>query len=262
MARDDDENDDERPRKKRAPRDDNDTDDDDRPRKKSKPRDDEATDDDERPRKKPTSRDDEDEDDERPRKKSSSRDDDDDDDDDRPRKKRSSRDDDDDDDDDRRSKKKKKAGLPGLLLACAIVSLSVGGVCMLMHCGLSIDNTVGWVQIMRARVFGMLPGSFKFLLIFTSLTNVLTALAAIALLGAGILLMLRKSAGKIPALGAPIALFVLPIVDIIVSASVLGGFVFRGWHVAILILTIVMGLGAGICNFLALFNQGVNKALR
>jgi hypothetical protein len=149
-----------------------------------------------------------------------------------------------------------------LLLACAIVSLSVGGICMLMNCGISIRHTVGWVDIIRFRAFGMMPGSLKFLIVFFTLTNVLTALAAIALLAAGILLMLRKSGGKIPALGAPIALFVLPIVEIITTAIVLEGFHFRGWHITLLILTIVMGLGAGICNFICLFNQGVNKALR
>lgn len=133
---------------------------------------------------------------------------------------------------------------------------------MLMNCGISVRLTVNWVDIFRLQAFGRMPGSFKFLFVFFTLTNVLTALAAIALLGAGILLMLRKSTGKVPALGAPIAMVVLPIAEIITTAIVLDGFHSRGWHITLLILTIVMGLGAGICNFICLFNQGVNKALR
>lgn len=219
--------------------------------------------DDDRPRKKSRSRDDDDEDDdERPRKKSRSRDEDDEDDDeDRRRKKRRSRDDDEDDDDDRRDRKKTKSGMPGMLLASAIVSMSCGGIGMLIYLIRLVGGILGLIESMRFG-FALLTATMKFLFFFSFFCGLLSLLASIALLVGGILLIRRSGGGKVPALGAPIALFVLPLLEIVTIVAITEGLFIRTGALVVLMMTMLMAIGAAICNFIMLLNSNVNRALR
>jgi hypothetical protein len=268
--RDDEDEDDDRPRKKSRSRDDDDDENDDRPRKKSRSRDDDDDDDDDRPRKKKRSRDDDEdayEEDDRPRKKSRSRDDDDDaDDDDRSRKKKRSRDED--DDDDRRGKKKKSKDMPGMLLGAAITAMVWGGLNIFSNCGVSLSSFNAWNSLRQVdRLFpglgrlaedlgGVGPGFYLTL----GIVYALLVVASVLLTVGGLMLLMRKVAGKYLALAGCIAMLAIALGGGVVSLA-LSRFAFGGMFMGLPV-SIFFTLCVGGFLIFALMDRDVNRALR